>query len=330
MDYSSIIFGCEGMKLTKSERSFFRDAKPWAFILFSRNLGTPDQIKNLCIELRECVGRNAPILIDQEGGRVARLKSPTWLEWLPPLEQMQRVKPEDTHKAMYLRYRLIAHELRLLGIDVNCAPMVDIPSLFSHEIITNRCYGGNPKTVSEMGRACADGLLSGGVLPVLKHIPGHGRGLCDSHFELPIIDTPSNTLETIDFEPFRSLSDLPIAMTAHIIYSSFDPNFCATISPIMIEVIRKNIGFDGLLMTDDISMEAMDGSLSSRAFASLNAGCDVVLHCNGKMKNMIEIMKEIPTLSTKSKLRAKNAEDLRSDPDNFDFNKGCNDFASLM
>lgn len=330
MDYSSIIFGCEGMELTKNERSFFRDANPWAFILFSRNLDTPDQIKNLCNELRECVGRNAPILIDQEGGRVARLKSPTWLEWLPPLEQMEKVKPENTYKAMYLRYRLIAHELRLLGIDVNCAPMVDIPSSVSHKIITNRCYSTNPKTVSDMGRACADGLLSGGVLPVLKHIPGHGRGSSDSHFELPIIDTPSNTLETIDFEPFRSLSDLPMAMTAHIIYSSFDPNFCATISPIMIEVIRKNIGFDGLLMTDDISMEALDGPLSTRALASLNAGCDVVLHCNGQMKNMLEIMKEVPTLSTKSKSRAKNAEDLRSEPDNFDFNKGCNDFASLM
>ena len=208
--------------------------------------------------------------------------------------------------------------------------MVDIPNINSHEIITNRCYGKNPKIVSEMGRACAEGLLSGGVLPVLKHIPGHGRGSSDSHFELPIVNTSSKSLNSIDFAPFKHLSDLPMAMTAHIIYSSFDQNLCATVSPIMNKIIRQNIGFDGLLMTDDISMKALSGSLSSRASASLKAGCDVVLHCNGRMEDMIEIMTEIPVLSSKSQLRAKNAKNLRCEPNNFDFNASLRTFVSLM
>jgi len=330
MSSNSVIFGCEGTRLTEEERNFFRDAKPWAFILFSRNLSTPNQIKVLCNELRDSVGKNVPILIDQEGGRVARLRAPIWLDWLPPFEQMQKVKPDKQYEAMYLRYRLIAHELYLLGIDVNCAPMVDIANKSSHQIITNRCYGENPKTVSDMGRACANGLLSGGILPVLKHIPGHGRGSSDSHFELPVINTPASTLNTIDFEPFRHLSDLPLAMTAHIIYSTLDPNLCATISPIMNNIIREDIGFDGLLMTDDISMEALSGSLSSRAFASLKAGCDVVLHCNGIMKDMVEIMQEIPILNSKSQLRAEKAENLRFEPEDFDFKAACSTFASLM
>ena len=327
---NSIIFGCEGTCLTKEERFFFKDANPWAFILFSRNLVSPNQIKTLCNDLRDCVGSNVPILIDQEGGRVARLKAPIWLDWLPPLEQMHKVEVEKQYEAMFLRYRLIAHELHSLGIDVNCAPMVDIPNINSHEIITNRCYGKTPKIVSEMGRACAEGLLSGGVLPVLKHIPGHGRGSSDSHFELPIVNTSSKSLNSIDFAPFKHLSDLPMAMTAHIIYSSFDQNLCATVSPIMNKIIRQNIGFDGLLMTDDISMKALSGSLSSRASASLKAGCDVVLHCNGRMEDMIEIMTEIPVLSSKSQLRAKNAKNLRCEPNNFDFNASLRTFVSLM
>lgn len=327
---NSVIFGCEGTKLTQTEKFFFRDANPWAFILFSRNLASPNQIKSLCKDLRECVGRNVPILIDQEGGRVARLRAPIWLDWLPPLEQMLKVKMEKQYEAMFLRYRLIAHELHSLGIDVNCAPMVDIPDKDTHEIITNRCYGHNTKIVSEMGRACADGLLSGGVLPVLKHIPGHGRGSLDSHYELPVVSEPSKKLESTDFAPFRELSDLPLAMTAHIIYSSFDENLCATISPIMNEIIRKNIGFDGLLMTDDISMAALSGSLSSRATASLKAGCDIVLHCNGQIEDMIEIMKEIPGLTSESQSRATKAENLRCEPDDFDFNAGRRNFASLM
>tara|TARA_B100000780_G_scaffold201546_1_gene142911 strand:- start:2029 stop:3021 length:993 start_codon:yes stop_codon:yes gene_type:complete len=330
MAFSAVIFGCEGLALNANEQAFFSDVKPWAFILFSRNLDTPDQIRKLCKDLRDAVGYYVPILIDQEGGRVARLKGPNWREWLPPLDQMNKVSAKNARQAMVLRYRLIAHELNQLGIDVNCAPMLDIPTSEAHDIITNRCYGTTSDVVSNMGRACAEGLLSGGVLPIIKHIPGHGRGSADSHFELPIVNTSSDTLNLIDFEPFRQLSDLPMAMTAHIIYSSIDPNACATVSPAMIDIIRNTICFDGLLMTDDLSMKALNGSLSERTLASLNAGCDVVLHCNGKMNEMVQIMTEVCQLSGKSKKRAKIAENLRRTPDFLDVKEATKMFASLM
>ena len=330
MAQSAVIFGCDGLALSTMEQAFFSDVKPWAFILFSRNLNTPVQIRKLCRDLRDAVGYYVPILIDQEGGRVARLKGPNWREWAPPLDQMNIVSAKNARRAMVLRYRLIAHELNQLGIDVNCAPMLDIPTSEAHEIIANRCYGTTPDVVSNMGRACAEGLLAGGVLPIIKHIPGHGRGSADSHFELPIVNTSSHTLNLIDFEPFRQLADLPMAMTAHIIYSSIDPNACATVSPKMIGIIRNSIGFDGLLMTDDLSMKALDGSLSERTIASLNAGCDVVLHCNGKMNEMIQIMTEVCLLSGKSKKRAEIAENLRCVPDSFDVKEASKIFASLM
>jgi len=329
MTLNSAIFGCSGLTLTASERDFFADAQPWAFILFARNLDTPDQIKKLCADLRDAVGRNAPILIDQEGGRVARLTAPNWREWLPPLEQMDKVAPENARQAMVLRYRLIAHELRELGIDVNCAPMLDVPNQ-AHEIITNRCYGDTPDTVAEIGRACAQGLLSGGVLPIIKHIPGHGRGSADSHYELPVVDTDADTLDQIDFEPFRRLSDLPMAMTAHIVYTAFDAEACATVSPTMIGLIRNSIGFDGLLMTDDLSMKALKGSFADRTTASLKAGCDVVLHCNGKIEEMSQIMSAVTPLAGLSMDRAIIAEQMRNDPDPFNAEAADSLFASLL
>lgn len=327
---NAVIFGCQGLTLSADERAFFADAQPWAFILFARNLDTPAQIQKLCSDLRDSVGRNAPILIDQEGGRVARLRAPQWREWLPPLEQMACVAPENARQAMVLRYRLIAHELHALGIDVNCAPMLDVPTPEAHEIITNRCYGTAPDTVAEMGRACAEGLLAGGVLPIIKHIPGHGRGSADSHFELPVVDCDADTLDKIDFEPFRRLSDLPMAMTAHIVYTAFDADACATVSPTMIDIIRTSIGFDGLLMTDDLSMKALKGTFAQRTSASLNAGCDVVLHCNGEMDEMTQIMTQVPTLTGKSLIRATAAEDLRKTPDPFDADHADSLFASLL
>ena len=330
MSMNAAIFGCAGMVLSAEEAAFFKDAKPWAFILFARNLDTPEQIKKLCADLRDAVGYNAPILIDQEGGRVARLRAPTWREWLPPLEQMACVSPENARQAMVLRYRLIAHELHALGIDVNCAPMLDVPTPDAHEIITNRCYGTTPDTVAEMGRACAEGLLAGGVLPIIKHIPGHGRGSADSHFELPVVDTDADTLDTVDFEPFRRLSDLPMAMTAHIVYTAFDADACATVSPKMIDIIRNSIGFDGLLMTDDLSMKALKGTFGERTSASLNAGCDVVLHCNGDMDEMTQIMASVPTLSDKSLTRANAAANLRKPPEPFDVDGADSVFASLL
>jgi beta-N-acetylhexosaminidase len=330
MTMNAAIFGCAGTVLSSHEAAFFADAKPWAFILFARNLDTPEQIKKLCNDLREAVGYNAPILIDQEGGRVARLRAPQWREWLPPLEQMACVSPENARQAMVLRYRLIAHELHALGIDVNCAPMLDVPTPDAHEIITNRCYGTTPDTVAEMGRACAEGLLAGGVLPIIKHIPGHGRGSADSHYELPVVDTDAGALDTIDFEPFRRLSDLPMAMTAHIVYSAFDADACATVSPTMIDIIRNSIGFDGLLMTDDLSMKALKGTFAQRTSASLNAGCDVVLHCNGDMDEMTQIMASVPVLSDKSLARANAAADMRKPPEPFDADAADRLFASLL
>lgn len=331
MSARAAIFGCLGPELSADEAAFFRDASPWGFILFARNLETPDQIRKLTADLRDTVGRNAPILIDQEGGRVARLRAPEWREWLPPLDQMAAVKPENQRRAMALRYRLIAHELRALGIDVNCAPMLDVATADSHKIILDRCYGHDPDTVAEMGRAVSEGLLAGGVLPIIKHIPGHGRANMDSHFELPCLNTPAQTLDAVDFTPFQRLSDLPMAMTAHITYSDIDPNNCATLSPKMIEVIRTQIGFDGLLMTDDLSMKALDGSFADRTVRALAAGCDMILHCNGERAEMDAIMTDLPPLSGRAADRADAALTVRLEtPEPFDPQEADQTFRALL
>jgi len=312
----AFIFGCEGTELTPRERRFFRDADPWGFILFARNIDTPDQVRALTASLRETVGRNAPILIDQEGGRVARLRPPQWQGWLPALEQMALTKPGRGGRAMWLRYRLIAAELRALGIDVNCAPIADIPTASVHPVIRNRCYGGDAETVTAAARAVADGLLAGGVLPVLKHIPGHGRPMADSHVDLPRTDAPADTLRAVDFAPFRGLADLPLGMTAHVVYEAFDRDTCATLSPLMVGLIRDEIGFDGLLMSDDISMQALSGPLGARARDALWAGCDVVLHCNANGAEMQAVASESGTMTDAAIARATRALDRRvSAPD---------------
>ena len=312
------IFGPAGMRLTTEEIAFFKDFNPWGFILFARNIGTKDEIRRLTGELRSCLGRDCPILVDQEGGRVARLVAPEFRAWLPPLAQTKKVAPEYRYQAMSLRYRLIAHEMRDVGIDVNCAPMLDIPQSDTHPIITNRCYGEDVDTVSELGRAVAEGLISGGVLPIIKHIPGHGRGAADSHLELPVVETDLKTLSSIDFEPFRRLSDLPMAMTAHIVYTAIDPETPATQSKAVLDLIRQDFGFDGFLMTDDLSMEALQGSFAERTNRSLEADCDIILHCNGDLKEMIEISRAAGTLSTKSQSRADTALSMRQEPEPFD------------
>ena len=312
------IFGLQGKSLSKEERAFFKEFNPWGFILFARNIGSKDEIKALTDELRTCLGWECPILIDQEGGRVARLTAPDFREWLPPLEQSEKLPRADQYQAMSLRYRLIAHELRDVGIDANCAPMLDIPQSDTHPIITNRCYGTDVDTVSELGRAVAEGLLAGGVLPIIKHIPGHGRGATDSHLELPIVETDLETLSVTDFEPFRRLSDLPMAMTAHIVYPAIDPDFPATQSETVVTMIRDDFGFDGLLMTDDLSMKALDGTFKERVTKSLNAGCDIILHCNGDMAEMTMIADAAAEMSPKSQSRADATIAMRHDPDPFD------------
>ncbi|MBE9476915.1 MAG: beta-N-acetylhexosaminidase [Proteobacteria bacterium] len=324
---AACIFGCEGPRLSAAEKRFFKSSDPWGFILFARNISDAAQVRALTSEIRDTVGRNVPVLIDQEGGRVQRLRAPEWSEWLPPMEHALR-NPDSGSVA--LRYRIIAAELHALGIDVNCAPMLDIATPDSHEIIENRCFGRDAETVAEMGRAAANGLLAGGVLPIIKHIPGHGRANMDSHFDLPVLDTPLTTLKSSDFIPFTQLSDLPMAMTAHIIYTDIDPDNCATQSTAVINSIRNDIGFDGLIMTDDLSMKALKGSFADRTNASFSAGCDVVLHCNGVMDEMLQIADATPKLSGKALTRADAALNMRKTPEPFDINAAKSAFSQMM
>jgi beta-N-acetylhexosaminidase len=298
-------FGCAGPALAPRERALFREAQPWGFILFARNVETPLQLMRLTADLREAVGRDAPVLIDQEGGRVQRMGPPHWRRWRPPLDQMRAAtSPGAAVRAMKLRYRLIAEELRAVGIDVNCAPLADLARPDTHPFLRNRCYGEEPVAVIGAARAVADGLMDGGVLPVLKHMPGHGRATADSHLELPRVDAPAATLEAEELAAFRALADLPLGMTAHVVYDAFDPDRPATCSPRMIRVIRETIGFDGLLMTDDISMEALAGSPSERGRSALEAGCDVVLHCNGHFAEMEALATDLPAMTSEGLRRA--------------------------
>lgn len=308
----AVIFGCAGLRLTGQERAFFAASQPWGAILFARNLDTPAQIKALTAELRDCVGRDLPILIDQEGGRVQRLTPPVWRGFLPALDMAQCAS--DPSRAFWLRGRLIAAELHALGIDVNCAPVADIARPETHPVLQNRCYGTDVAQVVGNARAMADGLIAGGVLPVLKHIPGHGRGTLDSHHALPVVHTPRAELDQSDFAAFRALSDLPLGMTAHLVFTDIDPSGPATTSAQMIDVIRNDIGFDGGLMSDDISMQALAGPVTARAKAALAAGCDLVLHCNGDLAEMQALADVCPPLSGAAMSRMNAALLLRKPP----------------
>lgn len=299
--FGAVISGCEGLRVTAAEKALFRETRPFGFILFARNIDTADQLRALCDDLRECVEHDAPILIDQEGGRVQRIRAPMATEWLPPLDHIERAG-ENAARAMYLRYRMIAHELRSLGIDSNCAPMVDVARLETHKFLQNRCYGYDCKTVTAIGRAVAEGLQDGGVLPVIKHMPGHGRAFVDSHLDLPRVKAAHAELEA-DFAPFRALSDLPMGMTAHIVFDAVD-DAPATISAKMMQLIREDIGFGGLIMTDDIAMEALSGTVAERSAMSLAAGCDVVLHCNGTFADRQAVAEASGEMSDAAQARA--------------------------
>ncbi|MEQ6248234.1 beta-N-acetylhexosaminidase [Sulfitobacter sp. HNIBRBA3233] len=314
--FGATILDADGLRLTAEEKALFRDTNPFGFILFARNIDTPDQIRALCGDFREAVGRDAPITIDQEGGRVQRLRGPVWREWLPPLEFVQRAG-EAAAEAMYLRFRLIAHELHALGIDSNCAPMVDVPGPATHEFLYNRCYGTAADQIIRMGQAASDGMLAGGVLPVIKHIPGHGRATADSHFELPRVAAPLDDLKAVDFAPFRALRDTPMGMTAHVVFEAVD-DAPATLSPAMMKVIREDIGFDNLIMTDDISMKALSGSLTDLTRASLDAGCDVVLHCNAPLAERATVAAAAGEMSDAAQSRAERALGYRNAPDDVD------------
>lgn len=314
--FGATILDADELRLRSDEKALFRDVNPFGFILFARNIDTPDQVRALCGDLREAVGRDCLITIDQEGGRVQRLRAPHWREWLPPLAQVQAAGPYAA-EAMYWRYRIIAAELHDLGIDSNCAPLVDVAGPGTHPFLLNRCYGFEAGKVAEIGRAVADGLLDGGVLPVVKHIPGHGRAQVDSHLDLPMVDAEPEDLSDTDFVPFRALSDLPLGMTAHLVYSRID-DAPATTSPKVMHMIREDLGVDGLIMTDDISMKALSGSLPQIARASLTAGCDVVLHCNGTFAERVATAEAAGDMTELGQSRAERALALRKTPETVD------------
>ena len=308
---SAAILGCSGLSLSREEEAFFRDVQPWGFILFARNVEAPDQVRRLVDQLRATVDRpDAPVLIDQEGGRVQRLGPPHWRRY-PPGRAYGELASNDPllrREITRLGARLLAHDLAALGINVDCVPVLDVPVAGAHDVIGDRAYAKTPDGVALLGRAACEGLIAGGVLPVIKHIPGHGRAMADSHHDLPLVDTAYNELDAWDFAPFKMLSDMPMAMTAHVVYAAVDAKLPATTSKkAMRQVIRGAIGFDGLVMSDDLSMKALGGEFADRARDSLAAGCDVVLHCNGDMAEMKAVLDGTKALSGQALRRAKAA-----------------------
>jgi beta-N-acetylhexosaminidase len=322
MQSRAFITGVSGPELTAAEREFIGSERPWGFILFKRNIETPQQVALLVQQLRKSVDApDAPVLIDQEGGRVQRLGPPHWPIYPPGalFGALYDVDPALGLAAARLSARLIAADLGDLGINADCLPLADVPVAGADAVIGNRAYGTEPAKVAAIARAVTDGLEQGGILPVLKHIPGHGRATADSHFGLPTVDTPEKELERTDFAAFQPLSDLPMAMTAHVVFSALDPAHPATTSATIIEqVIRGVIGFQGLLMSDDVSMNALAGSIAERTRAIFSAGCDVVLHCNGRFDEMREVAAETPELSGKALDRARRALASRRAPQPFD------------
>src|SRR3954470_10523658 len=317
----ALITDAAGLALSADERAFFRDADPWGFIIFRRNVETPDQLRALTDSMRESVGRAAPILVDQEGGRVQRLVSPHWPKYPPGAHYSALYDRNEKAglRAARLGARLIAHDLHEVGIDVDCLPLADVPVSEADPVIGNRAYGTTPGKVAAIAGAVAEALIAGGVLPVLKHIPGHGRATADSHLALPVVSADRATLESTDFAAFRPLAKLPLGMPAHVVFTAIDPVAPATTSVTMVrEVIRGHIGFDGVLMSDDISMKALSGTLAERTRASLTAGCDVVLHCNGSFHERREVADACPPLAGEAKRRADVALAARRAPTAFD------------
>jgi len=307
MTARAFITGLAGTMLTAQERAFLRESDPWGAILFKRNIETPEQVRALTTSFRDAVGRDAPVLVDQEGGRVQRLGPPHWPLYPPGAAYSRRYDENaaDGTRAAYLGARLIAADLVAVGIDVDCLPLADVPVAGADAVIGDRAYGTDPLKVAAIARSVAEGLLAGGVLPVLKHIPGHGRPTLDSHSALPVVDADHALLMRTDFAAFRPLADLPLGMTAHVVYTAIDPLAPATTSATLVRnVIREWLGFRGLLMSDDISMGALAGPLERRSRAALAAGCDVVLHCNGELDEMREIAAAVPVLAGDAAARA--------------------------
>ena len=308
----SAIFGLEGPQLGAREGDFLRACDPFGVILFARNVGSPDQLKALTGDVRALIGRDVPIFIDQEGGRVQRMGPPHWHSWIPPMEDAMRGS-----RALELRYRIIAAELHAVGIDANCAPCLDVATPATHPFLRNRCLSEDARTVAQMGRVIADALLAGGVLPVMKHMPGHGAGEADSHGGPVVVRKGVRALMEEDFLPFQILSDLPMAMTGHMIFESMGPKpttFCSE----AVTFMRDWIGFNGLLITDDLSMNALSGDIASRASRAISAGCDVVLHCNGDLAEMEAVAEMTPKLAGRAADAAEDALARRKPPDMVD------------
>lgn len=317
----AFITGLAGSTITANERAFLREAKPWALIVFKRNISTPEQIADFTRSFRDIVGWHAPVLVDQEGGRVQRLGPPHWPAFPPGARygELYDRDPATGLAAARLGGHLIAADLAAVGIDVDCLPIADVPVAGGDPVIGDRAYGTDAANVAAVAGAIAQGLLAGGVLPVLKHLPGHGRATADSHHRLPVVDTDRATLEATDFAAFRPLAGLPLGMTAHVVFSAIDPVAPATTSGTMVrEVIRGFIGFRGLLMSDDVSMNALSGGVAERSRAALDAGCDVVLHCNGDLAEMTAVAGAVPELSGAAARRAEAALNARRAPEDFD------------
>ena len=334
MNTRAFITGVSGPELSAAEREFIRLERPWGFILFKRNIETPAQVILLISELRKELGEpDAPVLIDQEGGRVQRFGPPNWPAY-PPGAVFGRLYDIDRAlglSAARLSARLIAADLTETGVTVDCLPLADVPVAGADAVIGDRAYGTEPGKVAAIARAVTEGLEQGGILPVLKHIPGHGRATADTHLKLPVVDTSKAELERTDFAAFQPLADLPMAMTAHVVFSALDPAHPATTSATIIEqVIRGVIGFQGLLMSDDVSMNALAGSIAERTRAVFAAGCDIVLHCNGKLEEMREVARETPQLSGKALQRARRALASRKAPQPFDRLAARNELDALI
>ncbi len=333
MPVRAFITGLGGLTLSAEERALLRAAEPWGLILFKRNVSSPKQLGELLQSFRDLLGWHAPVLVDQEGGRVQRLGPPIWPAY-PPGQRYSELydrEPAVGLGAARLGARLIASDLYALGIDVDCLPLADVPVPGSDPVIGNRAYGTEPLKVAAIASAIADNLLKGGVLPVLKHLPGHGRARADSHLRLPVVDADPATLKRTDFAAFRPLAGLPLGMTAHVVFSAIDPVAPATTSVTMVrQVIRGSIGFKGLLMSDDMSMGAWSGSLAERSRAAIHAGCDVVLHCNGNLAEMEQVAGAVPVLAGEAKRRADAALALRSAPEEFDIAAARKMFARMI
>ena len=329
----AFIAGLSGLTITVDERAFIREAQPWGLIIFRRNVRTLQQVIEFVQSFREIVGWPAPVLVDQEGGRVQRLGPPHWPEY-PPGARYGAIYDRGVAAGLAvarLAGRLIAADLNALGVDVDCLPLGDVPVEGADAVIGDRAYGTEPVKVAALAGAIAEGLMAGGVLPVLKHLPGHGRGTADSHHKLPLVDTDRTTLEATDFAAFRPLNELPLGMTAHVVFSAIDPDAPATTSVTMVrEVIRDFIGFQGLLMSDDISMNALSGTIAERSRAAFAAGCDVVLHCNGDLREMSAVAGESPRLMGDAAKRAEAALAQRRAPDDFDVAAARNIFKQMV